>query len=81
MLKIGSLFYLWKEVSEFHSRKHTIPASELQYPSVISEEVNPELRLQDTKFSECPSRQRLQGVKFGEQTPGHRKPPLLLWPL
>ncbi|KAM7325167.1 hypothetical protein ACRRTK_015420 [Alexandromys fortis] len=40
------------EVSEFHSRKHTIPASELQYPSVISQEVNPELRQQDTKFSE-----------------------------
>ncbi|KAM7325170.1 hypothetical protein ACRRTK_015423 [Alexandromys fortis] len=40
------------EVSEFRSRKHTIPASELQYPSVISQEVNPELRQQDTKFSE-----------------------------
>ncbi|XP_057617114.1 uncharacterized protein LOC130869020 isoform X2 [Chionomys nivalis] len=58
------------EVSEFHSRKHTIPASELQYPSVISEEVIPELRQQDTKFSELASRLRLQGVKFGEQTPG-----------
>ncbi|XP_041496014.1 uncharacterized protein LOC121439566 isoform X2 [Microtus oregoni] len=58
------------EVSEFHSRKHTIPASELQYPSMISEEVNPELRQQDTKVSEFASRLRPQGVKFGEQTAG-----------
>lgn len=37
---------------------------------MISEEANPELRQQDTKFSEFASRLRLQGVKFGEQTPG-----------
>ncbi|XP_051037841.1 uncharacterized protein LOC127220150 [Phodopus roborovskii] len=58
------------EVSEFHSMKLTIPTPEPQYPSVIPQEVNTGLWQQDAKFSELASRPKLQGVKFGEQTPG-----------